>query len=138
MSHKVIVQPGETLSRIARREGVPLKDLKEANSRLCQESSGPKRDKGCNWIYPGDEVVIPRSTGEKSPSAIAERAWRGISGAFARAAQFVKERLPFRERDEVTIIPGPIRIEPERPARRGRAIAASSKITIPANFMELE
>lgn len=91
MSRTVTVQPRETLSGIARREGVPLKDLKDANPGLCQESSGPKRDEGCNWIYPGDEVVIPRSTGEKSPSALAERAWRGISGAFARAGRFIRD-----------------------------------------------
>lgn len=57
------VQPGDTLNKIAQRNGMTLDQLREANPQLFQngkDDAGRKRDAGGNLIYPGDQVKIPQ------------------------------------------------------------------------------
>ncbi len=59
----VTVKPGDTLSKIARENGVSLAELKEANPHLFQDGkddAGKKRSSSGGLIYPGDQVVIPQ------------------------------------------------------------------------------
>ncbi|MNK69653.1 LysM domain protein [compost metagenome] len=65
----VTVKPGDTLSKIARENGVTLNQLKEANPNLFKDgkdSGGKTRSAGGNLIYPGDQVQIPQ---KPSPTA---------------------------------------------------------------------
>jgi LysM repeat protein len=59
----VTVNPGDTLSRIARQHGVSLAELKEANPTFFKDgkdSAGKTRSAAGNLIYPGDQVTIPQ------------------------------------------------------------------------------
>jgi len=63
----ISVKAGDTLSKIARENGVSLADLKEANPHLFKDgkdSGGKTRSAGGNLIYPGDQVKIPQKPAE--------------------------------------------------------------------------
>lgn len=63
----ITVKAGDTLSKIARENGVSLADLKEANPHLFKDgkdSGGKTRSAGGNLIYPGDQVKIPQKPAE--------------------------------------------------------------------------
>jgi|CXWL01.1.fsa_nt_gi LysM repeat protein len=91
--HQVVKR--DTLSEIARKNGVPLEQLKAANPALLTQ----ERQDG-HWIYPGDEVVIPVAPPEgwKAPSAKAnvQAAARARESGGAPAAALESETIDAR------------------------------------------
>lgn len=74
-SKTVTVKPGDTLSKIARDNGVTLAELKEANPHLFKDgkdSAGKTRSAGGNLIYPGDQVKIPQKPKAEEPQKTEE------------------------------------------------------------------
>ncbi|MBO9539824.1 LysM peptidoglycan-binding domain-containing protein [bacterium] len=70
----VTVKAGDTLSKIARANGVTLDEIKQANPDLFQDgkdATGKRRTSGGALIYPGDQITIPGKAQEAAPAASA-------------------------------------------------------------------
>lgn len=81
------VKRGDTLTRIAREEGVGLADLKKVNPDLCDVQKG--RDRQCNLIFPGDEVILPPKANSVAKNSLEKPSASSPFQSFTRAMEYL-------------------------------------------------